>query len=109
MNTILFISLLLFVATAIAFRFSKRRLPELEISRPLPTSQFDGLFAEEHAEQAKAMAEEAARSGEEATRDRLLARAAKGEIGTLDEADALGDAQFYRQVLQAIHTQADGN
>src|SRR5689334_11038489 len=109
MNTILFITLLLFVATAIAFRFSKRKLPELEISRQLPASRFDGLFAERHAEQAKAMAEETARLDGKATRDRLLERAAKGETGTLDEADALGDPRFYGQVLQAIHTQADGN
>jgi len=109
MNTILFISLLLLVATAIAFRFSKRRLPAPEISRPRPASQFDGLFAERHAEQAKAMAEETARLSEKAMRDQLLERAAKGEVGMLDEAHALGDAQVYGQVLQAIHTQADGN
>jgi hypothetical protein len=109
MNTILFISLLLLVATAIAFRFSKRRMPEQEMPRQLPASQFDGLFAEQHAEQVKALAEETARLGEKAMRDRLLEGAAKGEISTLDEAHALDDVQVYRQVLQAIHTQADGN
>src|SRR5690349_7340915 len=108
MNTSLFISLFLLLA-AIALRFSKRRVTEPEISRQLPASQFDGLFAERYAEEAKALAEENARLGEEAMRNQLLERAVKGEIGMLNEAHALGDAQLYEQVLQAIQIQADGN
>ncbi|MEP7337283.1 MAG: hypothetical protein ABI977_06020 [Acidobacteriota bacterium] len=109
MNTVLFISLLLFAAAAIAFRFSNRRTAEPEISRRLPASQFDGLFAERHAEEARALSEENAKSRNEATRRQLLERAAEGEIKVLDEAHAFGNALFYREVLQAIHTQADGN
>jgi hypothetical protein len=109
MNTILFIFLLLFAAAAIAFRFSKRRTAELEISRQFPASRFDGLFAERHAEEARVLAEENVRSRDEATRRQLLERAAEGEIKVLHEVHALGDAGFYREVLQAIHTQADGN
>lgn len=109
MNTILFISLLLFAAAAIALRFSKSPKAEPEISPRLPASQFDGLFAERHAEETRALAEENASARNEATRRQLLERAAKGEIKALDEAHAFGDAQFYREVLQAIHTQANGN
>jgi hypothetical protein len=109
MNTILFISLLLLTATAIALRFSKRWAAKPEISRQLPASSFDGLFAERRAEEAKALAEENAMLREEAARRRLLERAAEGEIKMLDEAHALDDAQVYREVLQVIRTHADGN
>lgn len=109
MNTILFISLILIAATAIAFRFSKRRTAAPVTLRSLPDSQFDGLFAEQHAEDARALAEEDAGRQAKALRRRLLDRAAEGGIEALDEAQALNDDQFYKQVLRAIYTQADGN
>lgn len=109
MSTILFISLLLIAATAIVLRYSNRQGTKLEISRQLPASQFDGLFAERHAEEAKAMIEEDLRVHEDETRQQLLARASRGEIATLHEAHALHHAQVYKQVLQAVFTQADGN
>ena len=55
------------------------------------------------------MVEEDIRLREAAKRQQLLARAAEGEITTLSDAHALNDAQFYKQVLQAVFTQADGN
>ncbi len=55
------------------------------------------------------MVEEEIKLREDAKRQQLLARAAEGEITTLDEAHALNEAQFYKQVLQAVFTQADGN
>jgi len=109
MSTIIFISLLLLAASAIALRFSTRRMPGPETSRQLPASRFDGLFAERHADEASALAEEDARLHEQATRDRLLERAANVEIKVLDEAHAAGDALVYKEVLQAVFTQADGN
>ena len=109
MNTILFISLLLIAATAIALRYSTGQGTKPETSRQLPASQFYGLFAKRHAEEAKALVEEDIGLREDAKRQQLLARAAEGELTTLSDAHALNDAQFYKQVLQAVFTQADDN
>lgn len=109
MNTILFISLLLIAATALAFRFSKTRLAAPKTPRPIPDSRFDGLFAEQGAEEDKALAEEEAGLQREASRQRLLERAAEGDLTSLDNAHFEGNARCYKQVLLELVTQADGN
>ncbi|MEO6725916.1 MAG: hypothetical protein ABIU20_00590 [Blastocatellia bacterium] len=109
MIIILFISLFFIMAAAIALRLSTHQKTNPETSRQLPASQFDGLFAKRHAEEAKALVEEDVRLREDAKRQQLLARAAEGEITTLSDAHALNDAQFYTQVMQAVFTQADDN
>jgi hypothetical protein len=109
MTTFIFILFLLLTTAAIVLRFSKRQPDRQEISRHFPASQFDGLLAEQHAEEVKALAEEDARLSDAAARMRLLERAVKGEPEVLNEAQQLNDSQFYNQVLQAIFTQANGN
>ena len=62
-----------------------------------------------NAVEAKALVEEEIRLHEDAKRQQLLTRANEGEIRTLGDAHALNDAQFYKQVLQTVLTQADDN
>lgn len=109
MTTFIFILFLLLTATAIVARFSKRQPNLQEMSRHLPASEFDGLLAQQRAEEVKALAEEEARSRDAAARKQLLKRGAEGDVEVLNEAQEFGDPQFYNQVLQAIFAQADGN
>lgn len=109
MSTFVFILFLLLTTAAIVARFSKRQPDPQEISRHLPASQFDGLLAEQRAEEVKILVEEEAGLRDATTRKRLLERAAEGEMEVLNQAQAFGDPQFYNQVLQVIFTQADGN
>lgn len=112
MGTIIFILFLLLTIAAITLHLSKRpkrQLPDQETFRHFPASQFDGLFAEQRAEEIRALTEEEARHRETAVRQQLLKRAAKGDLKALNEAQAFGDALFYQEVLRTISTQADGN
>ncbi len=74
----------------------------------LAAFQFDGLFAEQQAEESRQLAIAEARLREEELRQRLLTRAAEGEESALDDANKLGDALFYGEVLQALAEQANG-
>ncbi len=109
MTTLVVIFFLLLVATTLAARFSARRANLPEISRSVPASQFDGLFADKLAEEMKLLAEEDAGAVQVTGRQQLLERAAAGDLKTLNEAQALNEPQFYQQALRAILTQADGN
>jgi hypothetical protein len=113
MSTFIFILFLLLTTAAIAARFSKRQPNLQETSHHLPASQFDGLLAEQRAEEVKTLAENEASYRDRAARQQLLERAAEAEMEgmtvVLNEAQAFGDQQFYHQVLQTIFTQADGN
>lgn len=109
MTTFLFILFFLLTATAIVARFSKRPPNRQETSCPLPASQFDGLLAEQRAEEVKAMLAEEAGLRDATARKQLLEFAAEGEMDVLNQAQSFGDPQFYTQVLQAIRSQADGN
>jgi hypothetical protein len=109
MNTILFISILLLAAVAFALHRRKRRTPPKEPDFLPDLRNFDGLFAEQRAEEMKllAHAEEERRVQEE--RRRSLQRAAEGDKAALDESRAHGDAVFYREILQTIVAQAEGD
>jgi hypothetical protein len=108
MDTILFISIFLLAAATLAIRFWNRRPPPKEPDFLPETQNFDGLFAEQHAEEMKlfAQAEEERRVREE--RRRLLGRADEGDMTALDEAQAYGDISFYREILQALVDRAEG-
>lgn len=71
--------------------------------------QFDGLFADERAEESRQLAIAEAKLRDEENRQRLLNRAAEGDENALDEANKLGDASFYAEVLRALAVQANGD
>lgn len=73
-------------------------------SSPQFTEQptFDGLFAEQRAEEVRQLAH--AEAHERAAKDRnsLLMRAGQGDLSTLNEAAARNDAKLYGETLQAL-------
>ncbi|MEK7832742.1 MAG: hypothetical protein AAB401_16735 [Acidobacteriota bacterium] len=71
--------------------------------------QFDGLFAEQRAEESRQLAIAEAKLRDEENRQRLLNRAAEGDESALDEACKLGDAPFYAEVLWTLAEQAKGD
>jgi hypothetical protein len=109
MNTLLFISILLLAVAAFTLhRLKRRTAPKEPDFLPVPRS-FEGLFAEQHAEEMKLLAQaEAERRAREGLR-RLLGRAAEGDKTALDEAHMRGDAEFYREILRALVAHADGD
>src|SRR5262249_25467735 len=108
MNTILIISIFLLAVAALAFhRWNRQPQPKEPIKLPEPRG-FDGLFAEQHAEEAKLIAQAEAEGRVEEERRHLLERAAQGDETALYDAHNFGDAAFYREVLQSLVSQADG-
>lgn len=75
----------------------------------LKAFQFDGLFAEQQAEESRQLAVAEAKLRDEENRLRLLRRAADGDESALDDANKLGDALYYAEVLQALGEQANGD
>jgi len=75
----------------------------------LAAFQFDGLFAEQQAEESRQLATAEAKLRDEEHRQRLLTRATEGDESALDEANKLGDVGFYSEVLQALAEQANGD
>ena len=109
MNTLLFISILLLAAATFALQLWNRRSPPKEPDFfPEPTS-FDGLFAEQHAEEMKLLAQAEAERRVREERRRLIGRAAEGDKTALDDAHTLGDAEFYREILRTLVAHADGD
>jgi hypothetical protein len=109
MNTILFISILLLAVAAFALHRRKLRTAPKEPDSFPEQRSFDGLFAEQHAEEMKLLEQaEAERSAREERR-RLLGRAAEGAKTALDEAHRRGDAEFYREVLRTLVAHVDGD
>lgn len=70
---------------------------------------FDGLFAEQRAEEMKLLAQAEAERRVQEERRRLLRRAAEGDKVALDEAREYSDAAFYRDILQALVARAEGD
>ncbi|MFN0110195.1 MAG: hypothetical protein ACKVZH_15175 [Blastocatellia bacterium] len=75
----------------------------------LTASQFDGLFAEQHAEESRQLAIAEARLRDEENRQLLLDRAAAGDETALDDAHRFGDATFYADTLQTLADQTNGD
>jgi hypothetical protein len=108
MNTILFISILLLAVAAFALHRRKFRTAPKEPDSFPEQRSFDGLFAEQHAEEMKLLAQaEAERSAQEERR-RLLGRAAEGDKTALDEARLRG-GEFYHEILRTIVAHAEGD
>src|SRR6266508_3496797 len=91
MDTIFFISILLLAVAVFALQRRKRRTPPIEPDFLSEPRGFDGLFAEQHAEEMKLLAQ------------------AEGDKTALDDAHTPGDAEFYREILRTLVAQADGD
>jgi hypothetical protein len=112
MNLITFILILslaiLIFALINLIKMNRRRLPIDKSNNSWPRL-FDGLFAEQHETEAKLRSQaEAERSAEEA-RNRLIQRASEGDLYTLDLAHAETDVDLYREVLNSLVDQAEGD
>src|SRR5215475_1361492 len=109
MDTIFFISILLLAAAVFALHRRKRRTPPIEPDFLSEPRRFDGLFAEQHAEEMKLLAQAEAERSVREERRRLIGRAAEGDKTALDDAHTLGDAEFYREILRTLVAHADGD
>jgi hypothetical protein len=109
MNTILFISILLLAVATFALHLWNRRPPPKEPDFFPETRGFDGLFAEQHAEEMKRLAQAEAERRVQEERRNLLGRAAEGDLTTLDGACVYGDDAFYREILQTLVARAEGD
>src|SRR5262245_55600976 len=109
MNTVLFISILLLAVAAFALHRRKLRATPKEPDFFPEQRSFDGLFAEQHAEEMKLLAQAEERRRVEDERLGLLGRAAEGDKTALDEAGMRGDAAFYSEVLRTLVTRAEGD
>src|SRR5262245_3528716 len=109
MDTIFFISILLLAVAVFALQRRKRRIPPIEPDFLSEPRRFDGLFAEQHAEEVKLLAQAEAERLVRDERQRLIGRAAEGDKTALDDAHTLGDAEFYREILRTLVAHADGD
>lgn len=75
----------------------------------LTAFQFDGLFAEQRAEESRQLVIAEAKLHDEERRQRLFDLAAEGDENALDEASQFSDAEFYSEVLRALTANANGN
>jgi hypothetical protein len=109
MDTIFFISILLLAAAVFALQRRKRRTPPIEPDFLSEPRGFDGLFAEQHAEEMKLLAQAEAERSVREERQCLTGRAAEGDKTALDDAHTRGDAEFYREILRTLVGHADGD
>lgn len=109
MNTILFISILLLAVAIFALQLWNRRpLPKEPDFFPEPQG-FDGLFAEQHAEEMKLLAQAEAERRAQEERRSLLDRAGEGDKTALDGAGVYDDVTFYRETLLKLVARAEGD
>lgn len=106
MDTFLIISVFLIAFVALALRRLNRRSPPTETHSFPETRRFDGLFAEQRAEELKALARAEAELRAEEERQLLVARAAGGDETALNDAHNSGDKEVYGDALRALITQA---
>lgn len=109
MDTIFFISILLLAIAAFALHHWKRRTPPKEPDFFPEPRVFDGLFAEQHAEEMKLLTQVEAERRAQEERRRLLHRAAEGDMAALDEARIRDDDAFYREILHTLVARAEGD
>lgn len=109
MNTIIFILILLLAVAAFVLSILNRQRLPIKRSLPSEPRQFDGLFAEQNAEEAKLLVHAEAKLHAEEERDRLIKRAIKGDVAALDEAHTRADADLYHKVLKALIAQTSGD
>ncbi len=110
MNAVLIISVLLFAFTAFALYRWQRQSSNEDTTNYFAPPRSGGLFSDQAAVGADASLTGAATDHQAAEqRAALLARAAEGDQAALAEAHAIGDAAFYREVLDALTEQAAEN
>ncbi|HKC84916.1 MAG TPA: hypothetical protein VKG02_03005 [Blastocatellia bacterium] len=109
MDTIFIISILLLAVAVFALRRRKRLTPPKEPDFLSEPRRFDGLFAEQHAEEMRLLEQAEAERSVREERRRLLGRAAEGDKTALDDAHTFGDAEFYREILRTLAAHADGD
>jgi hypothetical protein len=106
MDTLIFLVLPLLALAMFALRqWSRQPAPDLPRLHSEMTS-FDGLFAPQREEEARALARADAELQEEETRAQLLARACLGDETTLEEAHGTGNRVLYDEVLESLVAQA---
>jgi hypothetical protein len=107
MNLIIFISILSLAVLVFALLKLNRQRPSIDHqqirSNRSEIRHFDGLFAERNAEYARSLE----RADE--TRERLLQRAAEGDLPVLDDAHRQADLVLYHEVLQRLVEQTNGD
>jgi len=109
MDTLLLIALPLTAVAIFALRQWSRQ-PSHEQPPSLPEMKtFDGLFAEQREEEARALIKAEAELREEEARAELLARAYIGDETSLDDAHATGNRDLYNEALDALVAQAGGD
>jgi hypothetical protein len=109
MDTILFISIFLLAVAAFALSRRKRRTAPKEPDFFPERRSFDGLLAEQQAEEMKLLAQAEAERRDREERLGLLGRAAEGDKAALDEAHMRGDAEFYSEILRELVAHAEGD
>jgi hypothetical protein len=109
MNTLFFISILLLAIAAFALRRRKRRIPPKDPDFLSEPRSFDGLFAEQRADEMKLLSQAEAERRDQEKRRQLLGRAAEGDKTALDEAREYGDAAFYSEILQTLVARAESD
>jgi len=109
MDTIFFISILLLAVAVFALGLRKRQTPPTEPDFLSEPRGFGGLFAEQHAEEMKLLAQAEAEQRALEERRPLIGRAAEGDKTALDDAHTRGDAEFYREILRTLVAHADGD
>lgn len=116
MDTFLIISVFLIAAAALALRRWNRKsptethsLPESQNVNHSFTEGYEGLFAEQRAEELKALAQAEAELQAQQAREQLIARASAGDETALNDAYEIGDQEVYGDALSALIAYANGN
>jgi len=110
MNAVLIISVLLLAFTAFALYRWPRQPSNEDTTDYFTPPRFGGLFSNQAAVSAHESLPRITTDNQTAERRAALqARAAEGDHATLAEAHALGDAAFYREVLDKLAAQAAQN
>src|SRR6185436_7056240 len=110
MNAVLIISVLLLAFTAFALYRWPRQPSNEDTTDYFTPPRFGGLFSNQAAVSSHESLPRVTTDNQTAERRAALrARAAEGDHATLAEAQALGDAAFYREVLDKLAAQAAQN
>jgi hypothetical protein len=108
MSILIFITLLLLSLTALVLSKLHRKPAPKSFSNISEPRRFDGLFAAEHAREARLHAQAEAKLRAEEELQRLFERADAGDQSSLDEAYESGDRAIYDEVMRKLIVQAEG-
>jgi hypothetical protein len=107
---IILISISILLLAIAAFYLSKLNRPRSSTKKFSVTEsrQFDGLFTEQHAAETRLLEQAEAIRRAEDERERLLRRAARGEVSALRDAHEKSDSELYHDVLQRLVARTGG-